>query len=241
MEFTKTHKIVVSIIVVVILLGIYITVDRKSREKLDNNSDISQFSTTTDSTASTTVLSNQISGGTYKIEQIPATTGKKIIPQPIPDLDRQVIKSPLAKNISDSDVSSASTKIKEMQTLLKKDPSYFGAWLDLAMQQKAAGDYDGAIISWKYAGILVPTDFISRGNLGNFYAYYLKDNAMAETYYKEAIARGSTQEYLYTQLADVYREVFQDLDKARAIVAEGLTKLPNNPNLLQLQESLKAQ
>ena len=107
------------------------------------------------------------------------------------------------------------------------------------MAQKAGGDYQGAIISWKYASRLAPTDFISLANIGNLYAYFLHDNAQAEIYYKQAIAKGQTQAYLYTQLAEIYRDIFQDLDKAKSIIDQGLSKIPNDPSLLQFKESLK--
>ena len=68
---------------------------------------------------------------------------------------------------------------------------------------------------------------------------FLNDKNQAETYYKQAIINGPAQAYLYTQLAEVYRDIFKDLTKAQAVVAQGLLKIPNDPNLLQLQGSLK--
>jgi tetratricopeptide (TPR) repeat protein len=133
----------------------------------------------------------------------------------------------------------ATEHIVSLQSRLKKDPSDFPAWLDLGMYQKMAGDYQGTVISWTYAGRLAPTDYISQGNLGNLYAYFLKDNAKAEMYYKKAIANNGVQAYLYVQLAEVYRDLFKDSAKALAIVNQGLVKIPNNGSLLEVKATLQ--
>lgn len=225
MELTKTHKIIISALAVFVLLGIYIVFDKKSKNEADTKS------IENNQTATTTDVNNGIG---YKIE--PVSSGNEI-PKPIPDLNRAVTQSPKA-TVSQADISSATLKIKQLQGLLKDKPASFAVWLDLAMYQKMAGDYDGAIISWKYASRLRETDYVALANIGNLYAYYLKDNAQAEIYYKQAISRDPTQSYLYAQLFEVYRDVFKDLDKARAILKQGLSKIPNDPNLLDLQYSL---
>jgi predicted Zn-dependent protease len=232
MQITKTHKIIASAVIVIILLGIYITFDRKSKQETDNKiSSNEQPATTTDSS-----LGQGTDGVIYKIEPVSNNTQKKI---PVPDLDRAVTKSALAVNVSENDTLIATKKIKELQTLLKSNPGSYSNWLDLASYQKMAGDYDGAIISWKYVGTLFPKDHVSLGNLGDLYAYYMKDNAQAELSYKEAISRAPTQSYLYTQLAQVYLDVFNSKNKAQAIINEGLKKIPNDPVLLEFQASLQ--
>ncbi len=189
--------------------------------------------TTTDGT--TVKIQGNTNG--YTIEQVPIIEGKTI-PQPIPDLNRAVTVSAGAVITAEAKAL-ATQKIIMLQTLLKKEPTNNLNWIDLGIYQKQAGDYDGAVISWKYASRLSPKDFVSPGNLGNLYAYYLHDNAQAEIYYKKAIANGPAQVYLYIQLAEVYRDVFRDLDRARAIVNQGLTKIPNDKSLLEFQANLK--
>lgn len=229
MNLTKTHKIIISIVSVLILFGIYVLIDKRSKnneEKKDENVNI----------ATTTDINLKTNTGSYKIEQIPIS-GNNVATEKVPDLNRRIIVtagaivSPEAKKLS-------TEKITELQTRLKANTQDVLAWLDLGMYQKMAGDYEGAAISWKYVTKISPTDYISRGNLGNLYAYFLKDNGQAEVYYKEAIVKNPTQVYLYTQLAEVYRDIFKDLNKAKAIIDEGLTKVPNNPNLLQFKALL---
>lgn len=233
MEITKTHKIIISVLSVAILFGLYIFFTKKG----DNTTPMVPNQNETATT--TTGADGQVKvggNGNYTIEQVPVNEGR-VLPQPVPNLDRAVtvyagaIIAPEAKAL-------AVTKVKELQTLLKKDNWNAEAWIYLGMYQKQGGDYEGAVLSWKYVGKLAPTDFISVANLGNLYAYFIKDNAQAEVYYKKAIANAPTIAYLYTQLAEVYRDVFKDLTKARAIVNQGLTKIPNDPNLLQLKASL---
>jgi len=233
MQLTNTHKIIISIVIVIVLLTIYIFFDGKSpgQDQLIRENQIS---------TSTAIGSNNIGitseGGGYKIEQVPITEGKGV-PKPMPDLSRPVFFD-ISISLTPEIKTMITERITGMQTELKKNASNFSAWLDLGTYQKMGGDYAGTILSWEYASRLAPADYISLGNLGNLYAYFLKDSAKAETYYKQAIARGPMQAYLYVQLAEVYRDINKDSTKALAIINTGLSKIPNNPDLLQLKSSL---
>jgi hypothetical protein len=237
MQITKTQKIIGSIIILVALLGLYIVFDSKAKNA-ENNQTIAT-TTTTNLTATTTGgLQITTQGtGSYTIEQVSATSGTKL-PQPVPDLTAKVIfkndpsLTPEVKTL-------ISGKVSALQTTLLKNPTDFDSWINLGLYQKMAGDYAAAAISWKYAGLLSPTSFVQFGNLGDLYAYYLKDNAQSEMYYKKAIVNGPTQSYLYVQLATVYRDVLKDIVKAKAVVDQGLSEVPNDPSLLQIQASLK--
>jgi tetratricopeptide (TPR) repeat protein len=233
MQITKLHKIIISIIVVVLLFGIYLYFDSKS--KSNKNVDPNLVSTTTSTGIGNIKIDTQGSG--YKIEPIQIDEGGGI-PKPIPDLNRPVVFDS-SINLTPEAKAATAVKIVNLQTTLKKNPLDFDAWINLGIYQKMSGDYAGSVISWKYASRIAPNDYISLGNLGNLYAYYLKDNGQAEVYYKEAISKGPNQASLYVQLAEVYRDVFKDTDKAKAIVAQGLIKIPTDPSLLQIQSSLK--
>ncbi|OHB09637.1 MAG: hypothetical protein A3I21_01985, partial [Candidatus Zambryskibacteria bacterium RIFCSPLOWO2_02_FULL_39_69] len=224
MQITQTQKIITSTIVVVVLLGLYIYIDQKSKQQ--NQFTNTNISTSTEKTATTTIFGTQVNttnNVSYTIEQVPIKK-KSGIPQPIPDLNRPA----------------TSENILTLQAQLKKNPADFPAWLDLAMYQKMAGDYQGSVISWTYAGKLMPSNPVSFGNLGNLYAYFLHDKTKAEMYYKQAISKGPTQIYLYGQLVEVYLDIFHDTNKARAIIDQGLLKMPNDPNLLQMKAGLSA-
>ena len=235
MTISKQNKIIIAILVVILLAVLYIIFDSKSKTAENNNA----LATTTNQTVTTTnggQLSSQGTGD-YTIKQVPVTTGTKL-PQPVPDLTAKVIfkndpsLTPEVKTL-------ISGKVSALQTTLLKNPTDFDSWINLGLYQKMAGDYAAAAISWKYAGLLSPTSFVQFGNLGDLYAYYLKDNAQSEMYYKKAIVNGPTQSYLYVQLATVYRDVLKDIVKAKAVVDQGLSEVPNDPSLLQIQASLK--
>lgn len=232
---SKKQKIIIGAVVVIVLLSIYIIFDKHSK---NNTGDIVPLNDNTN--ASTTVnlkegITTDGSGG-YTIEKVPIV--ETSIPKPIPDLTRKVVfgNSPSFTSEIKADIEK---KVSNMQAELLKNPGYLEAWLDLGMYFKQAEDYNGAIIAWEYAHKLSPNDYISLGNLGNLYGYFLKDNGLAEVYYKEAISKGPTQNYLYVQLAELYRDVFKNMDKAKEIINQGLTKIPNDPNLLQFQATLK--
>jgi len=237
MQITKTNKTIISGIVIIILFGIYVFFDRKSKEQEQTTvANTDQVVAPTTITDSKNIISAESTGGTYKIEQVPIVENKGV-PQPIPDLNRPVTSADYVP-VSPEAKARASENILALQENLKKNPVDLPAWLDLGMYQKMAGDYQGTVLSWQYAGKISPANFISFANLGNLYAYFLKDNGLAEMYYKQAISKDSTQSYLYTQLAEVYRDIFKDNAKAKVIIDEGLSKIPNDVNLLQMKASL---
>lgn len=230
---TQRNKIILGVVAVVVLLGVYMLFDRKS--DTGDKVNIDPNATTTTSTGTSTVVTT--GSGNYTIEQVPIEEGSGV-PKPIPNLDRPITVSSNAM-VTPQATASATPVIKSLQAKLKKNPADFNNWIALGISQKEAGDFQGAVISWTYASKLAPSDYIALGNLGNLYAYFIKDNAMAESFYKQAIAKGPLQANLYTQLADVYINVFKDTAKAKAIIEQGLQKLPNDANLLQIKASLK--
>ena len=230
---TRIQKIISVAVLLLVLTGMYIFIIR-------NNKQIVPGVDTDQTTATTTngkVVVNTTGG--YKIEQVPMSEGQSA-PQPIPDLNRPV-RPPGSVTVTTEAVTLATSKILPLQVILKKNPLDFSSWIDLGIFQKMAGDYEGTSLSWQYASKIAPTDYVSLGNLGNLYAYFIKDNAKSEKYYLAAIKNGPAQEYLYTQFVEVYRDFFHDNTKALNIVNQGLSKLPDNYNLLRLKTSLSVQ
>ena len=239
MQITKTNKILGIILILLLLIGFYIAFDRnknnqigKTDQTIATSTDISNSSAT-----STGISVSDKGGGSHKINELPIkeNTG---VPQPIPDLNRPVTRSSGATISPEAEIA-APGKVLAIQTALKKNPADFESWMTLGVYQKMGGDYEGAVISWQYATRLFPAAYTPFGNLADIYAYFLKDSAKAELYYKEAISKGITQAYLYTQLAEFYRDLLKDNAKALVVVNQGLTQLPNDPNLIQLKTSLQ--
>jgi len=229
MEMTNKNKIIMSAVAIVVLVALYIAFDKRSKEEevvINNN----------ENTATSTLTQTLPSGVKYTIVPLGESDN---VPQPMPNLDRVLVKSTFAVNVSQEEIASASPKIKEIQTFLKTNPSVFVAWVDLGAYQKSAGDYDGAVISWEYASKLAPKEFVAFGNIGNLYGLYFKNMAMSDLYYRKAISRAPDESYLYAQLAEIYQYTGKNISKAKAVLNEGLKAIPNDPNLTFLLSELE--
>lgn len=231
---SKYRNTLLVLLGVLILVALYMVFDRGGKK--DKVAEENSFFTTTPEIKKEDF---SITGtGDYKIEQVPINDERGGFPSGMPNLDRQIS---FATNINfeESVKGTLTAKIKGLQSTLKADPTNFPAWIDLGIYYKMIGDLNGAIDIWVYATKLSPTDFVSRGNLGNLYAYNLKDMVMADVYYRQAISKDNSQIYLYVQLAEAYRDIGNNKSKALEVVNQGLTANPNNPVLLNLKESLE--
>lgn len=223
MQINKTHKIIIGLGIILLAIGMVFY------KKIWDTSSAGNNSTTT---PKVTVMKDE-NGNEYIVEEVPVGVEDIVVP----DLNRKVVfgssislDAPTRKIVSD--------RIISIQAELKKDSKQLSKWVDLGLYQKMAGDYEGASLSWKYVGE-VSNDYVAVGNLGNLYAYYMKDKLKAEVYYKEAIRRDPSQIYLYVQLAEVYRDVFQNKTKAIATIDEALKISPNNQELITFKASIK--
>lgn len=228
---TKKQKILSVILVVVFLFGLYIVLDRRGKDSSSGIENNNQTATTTQGGVEITTGGGN---GGYTIEEVPVSNKQAV---PVTDLSRLVFGSSV--NMSVEAKNTITEKIRSIQSELKKDHSLFNNWIQLGIYQKAAGDFAGAALSWKYASAIATKDFISLGNLGNLYAYFLNDTDTAETYYKKAILNAPAQAYLYVQLAEMYRDLEKNRTKASAVVDQGLSQIPNDAVLLQMKASLK--
>jgi tetratricopeptide (TPR) repeat protein len=126
----------------------------------------------------------------------------------------------------------AEQKYATLKQQLITDPDDASAWLDLAILYKTVSDYEGAVLVWKYLASVNPQDSISTHNLGNTYHLFLKKYPESEKYYKEAIARDPNQSLYYVGLHELYRYSYkQESDLAVKTLEEGLTKIPNSPEI----------
>ncbi|MFZ2523052.1 MAG: hypothetical protein WAW92_01565, partial [Minisyncoccia bacterium] len=153
------------------------------------------------------------------------------------DINKQIVFN--AKlNLSDDQKKFITDKIISQSAILKNDMASMQPWMDLGIYYKISGDYSGAAEIWKFVSEYAPQDFVSLGNLGDLYGYYLNDKILSETYYKKAITVNPKMAYLYTQLSSVYKYVFKDMDKAKAIIDEGLKANPDDPALTEFRKAL---
>jgi len=172
-----------------------------------------------------------------KIEPIAITKDKPAINVPLPDLNKEI---KITADMSEDAKKIATTRIQDLSSQLKKDSDNLENWLVLGVYRKMIGDYEGAKELWEYAGAIRPQNSISFNNLGELYAYYLKDNAKAEENYKKAIENDPSAIYIYRNFFDFYRYFAKDTAKARAILEQGIAANPTtSSDLKNLLEGLK--
>lgn len=172
-----------------------------------------------------------------KIERIDRANDKPAVNISVPNLDREI---KIVGNMSEDAVRIATNKIKDLSGQLKKDSDNLENWLLLGIYRKMINDYEGARLAWEYAGATRPQSPTPFNNLGELYAYQLKDNIKAEENYLKAVKNDPSAIYIYRNFFDFYRYFAKDMTKARAILEQGIANNPNtSSDLKKLLESLK--
>ncbi|MCK6462474.1 MAG: hypothetical protein L6Q29_01485 [Candidatus Pacebacteria bacterium] len=129
-------------------------------------------------------------------------------------------------------------KIHEVESNLKSNDKSIDDWLALGIYRKMAGDYEGAREIWEYASFISPGNITSFNNLGELYAYYLKNNKKAEENYKQAVKNGPASIYIYRNFHFFYKDVLKNNTKAKAVLEQGIAANPGEASL-DLQNLLK--
>ena len=169
-----------------------------------------------------------------KIEPVAVANNKLAVNVPLPDLNRTI---KITANMDENAKKIVTAKIQDLSSQLKKDSDNLENWLVLGVYRKTIGDYESAREVWEYASAIRPKNSVSFNNLGELYAYYLKDNKKAEENYKKAIENDPSAIYIYRNFFDFYRYFMKDTAKAKAILEKGITANPATSsdlkNLLQ--------
>ena len=127
------------------------------------------------------------------------------------------------------------TRIEKLTADLVLDSSAVGNWIDLGIQRKGIGDYEGAREVWEYVNKISPRNNVSFFNLGDLYHFYLKDFEKAEQ--NLLISKQNNPEYVsvYRALYELYLYSYkQDTSSAEDALLEGLRNTEDNPDLLVL-------
>ena len=231
------NKIIFVVIVLIILagFGFYLYNNDKNPaiqgQSLDENS---QSSATIVNIGGVSVEGD----GDIKIEPIEIKNNNKpAINVPLPDLNKEI---KITAEMSEDAKKIATAKIQDLSSQLKKDSDNLENWLVLGVYRKTIGDYEEAKEVWEYASAIRPQNSISFNNLGELYAYYLKDNKKAEENYAKAIENDPSAIYIYRNFFDFYRYVVKDTTKARTILEKGIAANPaTSSDLKNLLETLK--
>lgn len=136
-----------------------------------------------------------------------------------PDLNKPVN---FTANMAEDSRALLLSKTGDLSSKLKDEPSNQENWLKLAIYKKMAGDYTGAEEIWVYLTSVNPQGFIPYNNLGDLYAYHLRDDAKAERNFLKALELAPGQASLYRSIYEFYRFVLKDEVKAREILGRGI-------------------
>lgn len=138
----------------------------------------------------------------------------------MPNLDRPFEpRADLPESIREESRQKVATAIEK----LKADPSLINNWLEVAVYRKSAGDYQGAEEIWKYLTVQWPQDTVAYNNLADLYQNYLNRPGEAEYYWRKFLSLVPTSVPAYRNLHDLYRTRLNDLERAEAILEEGLS------------------
>ncbi|MDO8604768.1 MAG: hypothetical protein Q7K40_05255 [bacterium] len=167
--------------------------------------------------------------GDAKVEIVPVQE-KKLPPAPelVRATDFPGSLSPEIKKI-------ALSHIEAIIVALKKDPKNVDNWIELGLQRKAIGDYEGARDAWEYAKALDPQNVVPWGNLGDLYHFYLKNYTKSEENWKKLIALKPSYVHGYRGLYELY--MYSMKEKSTQIpvfLNEGIRKNPTSTDLKAL-------
>jgi tetratricopeptide (TPR) repeat protein len=150
---------------------------------------------------------------------------------PIPDLNR--ISVVTNSSLSASIQATLASSIKAESDSLKKDPNQFYVWLNLGINRKILGDYEGARQAWEYVSLISPRNSVSYGNLGDLYQFYLKDYAKAEINLQMVVKNDPTYVRGYMALYDLYHLSYQtNTNKAEQTLLAGIKAVPDSTDLI---------
>lgn len=141
--------------------------------------------------------------------------------------------------VKNKDLSSAAVEIYRQQfneavAQVKDNSLSINPWNRLGVIKKIIGDLEGAERAWLRAGEINPKNSLSFGNLGDLYGFVWHDFAKAEKMFLRAIVNEPGEQNWYVQLNTVYRDWPEKKDLAKKILLQGLTAIPDSPNLVAL-------
>ena len=227
----KNIQTIIGILVVITiagLVGFYIYNDISSKKE---NVDISQENKVNNELPAGISIEGD---GDYSVEII--SVDDESVNISVPSLDRDIVFGtdfPLeAQDIMRN-------KIEKLSSELKEDNSLLENWIELGIQRKTIGDYVGAREAWEYAIALRPSGSVAYHNLGDLHAYFLKNNIKAEENFLKAIENAPNDVYLYFKISEFYKNILNDMDKARTIVQQGIKANPSSEELKSLLASLE--
>lgn len=155
--------------------------------------------------------------GDYTIEQIPLS-------EQAPKSDMPPLRRPIVFSSAFPEEARVlmRQKIEASIAALEKNPRIFEEWMQLAILRKTVDDYEGAREIWEFLKTTNPQQAGPYANLAALYTYELKNPALAEQNFIEAIRKGPKELSVYRNAYDFYRYVQKDDLKAKQILQDGI-------------------
>ncbi|MBI5400739.1 MAG: tetratricopeptide repeat protein [Candidatus Yonathbacteria bacterium] len=168
--------------------------------------------------------------GNGKVEVVPMGESAKLPPAPtlVRATDFKIDIAPEIKKITLANLEKAIASIK-------KDPKDADSWINLGIQRKQLGDYEGARDAWEYAKALDPNSVVPWNNLGDLYHFYLKDYKKSEENWKKTIALKPDYVQGYRGLYELYTYSMKEkASEIPVVLKQGIAKAPQATDLAVL-------
>lgn len=167
--------------------------------------------------------------GDGKVEIIPIDYGK------LPPAPALVRPTDFSVDISPELRKSTLINLGKVVESLKKDPSVLDNWINLGLQRKQLGDYDGAREAWEYAKVIAPSSVVPWHNLGDLYHFYLKDYKKSEENWKKTIVLQPDYSYGYRGLYELYSYSMKEkTDQIPVVLKQGIINAPQATDIAVL-------
>lgn len=122
--------------------------------------------------------------------------------------------------------------LEKVIAAIKKDPKSAMNWIELGIQRKTLGDYDGARDAWEYAKAIEPGNIVPWNNLGDLYHFYLKNYVKSEENWKKTIALKPDYMQGYRGLYELYTYSMKEkIGEIPVMLKKGIEKNPDAGDL----------
>lgn len=123
-------------------------------------------------------------------------------------------------------------KLNESIDAIKSNYNYANPWHDLASYRKISGDNQGAIEAWNFLIKIRPDDYITYHNLGDMYAFTLKNYLKGAEYFSESIEKNPKNVDAYIQLGSILEfHLKERYAESEQLFLSGIKNNPGNVNL----------
>lgn len=177
-----------------------------------------------------------VEGPATTTPEIPAVTEEKPAEDPLKIKALAIAHQPLVikKTLPEATVRLAKEKIAEAVQLIESNYDYDAPWLELGGYRRLLGDYDGAAAAWKFLIVIRPGAYVPYHNLGDLYAFILKDHIKGEGYFLKSLEVGPGNVQGYLALASLYRDsqILKKQSLTDDLLLEGLKNNAKNFTLL---------